>query len=244
MAASPQASPIQVVLNSDQFVNDWSRPPGGGSTDFFAGHDADFVAHRQSVLSQLRATRDQLLQPGDPGVGFLKVSMRTEALAKSHRPVKALFRADRARVVGMAGPGELILAVTPEGLEAVADTAAVAEDVTRYKTIPSKNPSKLPKIKPNPTRPRAEVGAIQQLALWDATDRRQFSIEQGLEWLQDPRTGGFYLVELFEVPPPPGQWDRLEFPDRQLFESFRAQLLHLGAGVWVERIAMSHPQHA
>jgi len=244
MAGSTRSSPIQVVLNADQFVTDWSRPPGGNHTDFFAGHDADFIAHRQSMVRQLHTTREQLLRPGEPRMGFLKVSMRTEALAKSHRPVKALFRADRARMVGVAGPGELILAVTPEGLDAVARTAASAEDATRYKTIPPKDPAKPPREKPNPTRSRAEVGAIRQLALWDATDRRQFSVEQSLAWLQDIRTGGFYLVELFDAPPSPGQWDRLEFVQRGLFESFRAHIQGLGPGVWVERIAMSHPQQA
>lgn len=244
MATPSAASPIQVVLDARRFVTDWSRPLGGGNTDFFAGNDANFVAHRNSVVGQLHTSREQLLRTDDLGVGFLKVSMRTEALAKSHRPVKALFRADRARVVGMAGPGQLILAVTPEALDAVADTAVGAEDGTRYKSIPSKNPKKPPKIKPNPSRPRAEVGAIEQLALWDATDRRSFSVEQALDWLQDPRTGGFYLVELFVAPPPPGQWDRLDAAQRRLFESFRAEVQRLGRGVRVERIAMSHPQQA
>lgn len=234
---SPTASPIQVVLRAESFVRDTEPGQFGPSTDFFAGEDEKYAAHRKAVLDQLRHSAEQLTQPGSPGVGYLKVSVRTRALAKSHRPTRALFRSDRSRVVGMGAPGELILAVTPVELNVVAATVAKTEDLTRYKDVPSKDPTKPPKREPNPTRARSEVGAIAQLALWTATDRRRFSAQQALDWLKDPRTGGFYLVELFEDIPPPSQWDRLEPEQRRLFHSFRALLLSLGPGMRAERIA-------
>ena len=115
MAAQvPVPSPIQVVLNAQAFVEDWTRPGGGENTDFFEGRDAAFAKHREIVLDQVNATRQLLAHPENPGVAFLKVSVRPTALAKSHRPVKALFRPDRTPAVGAGAPGELIFAVSAE----------------------------------------------------------------------------------------------------------------------------------
>lgn len=47
-------SPIQVVLNTNNFIEDVEHPGGGPSTDFFADNDAAFVEHREILSQQLR----------------------------------------------------------------------------------------------------------------------------------------------------------------------------------------------
>lgn len=48
--------PIQVVLNADHYQADRERPKGRGrESDFFAGEDAAFVAHREILKAQLDA---------------------------------------------------------------------------------------------------------------------------------------------------------------------------------------------
>ena len=244
-AQNPIPSPIQVVLNAQAFVDDWTRQGGGESTDFFEGRDAAFVQHQQDVLTQVAATRNLLARPENPGVAFLKVSVRAPALAKSHRPVKALFRPDRTPAVGAGAPGELIFAVSVETLDAVAGEIEAAEPETRYKDkVDKKNPQKPPKRVANPSRPRSELGAIESLELWSANDRRRFSVDQALAWLADPRTGGFYLVELFEPPAAPQAWDLLAPDHRRLFQSFHDVLAQSGTGTRAMRLTLSDPKRA
>jgi hypothetical protein len=244
MAANISPSPIQVVLNAESFVGDWKRQGGGGEyTDFFKGQDEDFVEHQHQVLAQMIGAKQLLERPDHPGVGFLKVSVRREALAKSHRPVKALFRPDRVVTYGAAAPGELVFAVTAEALSEIADEAASAEAETRYKEKKDKaKPDKPPKVVANPSRPRSEVGAIDRISLWSATDRRRFSVDQAIDWLADPRTGGHYLVELFEVPPQQGAWDLLTAAQRRLFNTFQDLIASCGRGVRAIRVALTDVQ--
>lgn len=56
------------------------------------------------------------------------------------------------------------------------------------------------KRKPKPSRTRSEVGAIQSIRAYAASDRRRFSLETATRWLADPRTGGAYYVETFISP--------------------------------------------
>jgi hypothetical protein len=170
--------------------------------------------------------------------------MRSDALAKSHRPVKALFRSDRTPVVGAGAQGELIVAVTPDALNTIARGVEGAEEETRYKAKPNKDRSKPAKQVPNPSRPRSEIGAIEELALWNANDRRQFSVQQAIAWLGDPRAGGFYLVELFKIPPNPSDWDALDVPERHLFQSFRSLVINFGTGIRAVRLPLLASQRA
>lgn len=242
---APVPSPIQVVLNAQSFVEDWTRQGGGEFTDFFEGRDAAFVQHQRAVLAQVTNTRQTLARPEHPGVAFLKVSVRPPALAKSHRPVRALFRADRAPALGAGAPGELIFAVTADTLGAIAGDIQGAEPQTRYKEkVDKKKPDKAPKRVANPSRPRSEVGAIESVALWSASDRRRFSVDQALAWLADPRTGGFYLVELFEPPAAPHAWDLLAPAHRRLFHSFHEVLAQSGAGVRAMRLPLLDTKRA
>jgi hypothetical protein len=157
-------------------------------------------------------------------VGVAKVILRTDALAKSHRPNQALFRRDRTPIVGNMDFGQLLFQVTPSSLSEVARAITEAEPETRWK---EEKDGKKPK--PNPTRKRSEAGAIERIEMYGASDKRAFSAVQAIEWLQAPETGGAYLVDLFQALVPREDWDRLEDNDLSLQKSFIEGLesLHL-----------------
>ena len=125
------ASPVQIVLNPNNFSEDREKPGGGGpKTDFFLDDDIGFAAHRQSVLSQLQdvSTSLQRQAPAYGPVGFVKVVLRRRAWAKSHRPLHALFSERRTPLVGNLDLGELIVEATPQALAEIAGEVARAED--------------------------------------------------------------------------------------------------------------------
>ena len=46
-------SPVQVILNTNDFIESWERNPGGSNKDFFENNDVEFIAHKQSIQEQL-----------------------------------------------------------------------------------------------------------------------------------------------------------------------------------------------
>ena len=78
-------SPIQVVLDVRRFQDERVRPPGASLKDFFVGDDQAFIAHRQRIHSELSSVGSRLVASSAGGIGFMRVRMREEALAKSHR---------------------------------------------------------------------------------------------------------------------------------------------------------------
>lgn len=224
------AGPIQVVLNAANFHVDREKPPGGGpGTDFFEDDDDAFIHHRKAMQTQLEAVARQLERDQRTQMGFGKVTLRRSMWAKSHRPTTALFRPDRTPLVGGADIGQLLVELTPETVRQVAVEVGTAEDHVRVRKNPKTNEEE--KI---PSRRRSETGAIESVTLWQSQDRRRFTTEQALSWFRDPRSGGAYLIELFERPPPESQWDTLTSARRELFRSFRAGLLGIGPGLVAE----------
>jgi hypothetical protein len=224
------ASPIQVVLNAADFHVNREKPQGGGpGADFFAENDAAFAQHREAMRAQLESVAQQLEAAPVAKVGYGKVTIRRSMWAKSHRPTKALFRPDRTAPVGGADLGQLLFELTPDSARAIARDVASAEDHVRTRYNRKKDLDE-----PAPTARRSETGAIESIALWQAHDRRRFSTEQALRWLHDPRSGGAYLVELFEPSPPETEWDALPQAKRELFRSLRDGLLGQGPGLIAE----------
>lgn len=229
------ASPVQIVLNPENFSEDREKPGGGGpKTDFFLDDDAGFIAHRKNLLKQLSdvATALQRQAPAYGPVGFIKVVLRRRAWAKSHRPLVALFPQRRTPLVGNLDLGEPIFEVTPRAIEQVAAEIAKAEDQTARRLNDATQ-----RMEPVPTTRRSEAGAIERIELYGAGDRRQFDLDQAVVWLSNPKTGGQYEVELFEVPPAPANYDVVG-DRRKLFESLQAGLQHIGPGVDVRALPL------
>jgi hypothetical protein len=97
-------------------------------------------------------------------------------------------------------------------------------------------PRKSDVTKPHPSRERSELGAIEKIEPYTANDKRSFSVEQGFRWLSDNRTGGNYIIELFESPPPRSEWDTLSPEKMKLFKSFLEGLTEVGQGLVAQRI--------
>ncbi len=127
-------SPIQVVLNTNNFIEDVENPGGGPSTDFFENKDTEFIEHRDSLSQQLHEIKDMQISNEFAPVSYAKVTLRQSALAKSHRPSRAMFKPDIAPIIGAGELGELYIELNPESIDRVSSGMARVEAETRKKT--------------------------------------------------------------------------------------------------------------
>lgn len=199
-------SPIQVVLDARQFQTDRKRTAGGSAKEFFEHRNDAFVEHKHHVADQLEKVRSRLLSSSAGQVGFIKVRMREEALAKSHRPVQKIFHPNNAPLAGSSGEGELIVQVSPQSIKQALQHVARAEETLRYRAKRDKPEEQ----EPAPSRERSEVGAIQSIQFWDARDRRAFSAEEALNWLRLKGVPKAYRVDLFDTIEPASKSVRQE----------------------------------
>lgn len=225
------ASPVQIVLNPENYEEAREVGGGGGRKDFFAHQDRAFTEHRASLISQLDAISGTLTAQAQGQLGYAKVILRREAWAKSHRPVNRLFKPDRIPVVGGGDLGVMIVEVQPSTLQQVAAEMRKSETHTEMRLDPHRGV-----MRPHPSERKSETGAIERIELFGPSDRRNFSAEDAIAWLSNPKTGGAYEVELFEPIPQRSVWDRLDTHRRRLIESFIAGFRGLGFGVTVERL--------
>jgi hypothetical protein len=225
------ASPIQIVLNPENFEEAREASGGGGRKDFFANRDREFGAHKAALMGQIDTISGVLAAQSQGPIGYVKVILKREAWAKSHRPVGTLFRSDRAPVVGGGDLGVMIVEGTPSGLAQIKAEIAKAETQTRMRFDESKG-----KEVPYPSPQKSETGAIERIELYGPSDKRRFSVEEAVAWLSNPMTGSGYEVELFDVLPPRPEWDRLDASHRRLVESFITGFNALGYSMSVERL--------
>lgn len=225
------ASPIQIVLNPENFEEAREAGGGGGRKDFFAHRDREFGAHKAALVSQIDAISGVLSAQSQGPIGYVKVILKREAWAKSHRPVGALFRSDRAPVVGGGDLGVMIVEGRPSKLAEVKTEIAKAETETRMRFDENKG-----KEVPHPSPQKSETGAIERIELYGPSDKRSFSVEEGVAWLSNPMTGSGYEVELFDILPPRSEWDRLDAAHRRLVETFVNGFNALEYSMSVERL--------
>ena len=214
-------SPIQVVLDVRRFQDERVRPPGGSAKDFFVGNDAAFVAHRGRVQSDLSSVGSRLVASAAGGVGFIRVRMREEALAKSHRPIDRLFNPLFTPTIGSGGLGEIIVQVSPYTIDRALAEVAKAEDKLAFKP----NKAYPEKLVPAPSKWRSEVGAIESLDLWGPADRRTFSAKSAVGWFSEHAVPRAYRVDLFEAQRPSMRPAQVEFDAMgHLIETFQRTL--------------------
>jgi hypothetical protein len=183
-------APVQLVLNSAQFRADRDAPSGGGGHDFYAGRDAAFAEHRDALVADLT---DIAAAEVDKPLIHLRVMMRGDALAKSHRPFGSLFRARLATHVGTQRYGELIFATTPTLLGEVRGLIASAEETVGTEIDQSG------KERPAPSKERSEASALQSVSLWSPELARRFSLDDAEDWLAQAVLPGL-RVSTFALP--------------------------------------------
>lgn len=221
-------SPVQVILNANDFIEAWDRSPGGSNKDFFEGNDVEFLGHKQHLQEQLESIKSEQFKNRFAPVAYAKVILRQSALAKSHRPTSQLFKSDVAPVIGAGSLGELFIELAPQSIDEINKKVDRAELETRYK---EKNGKQIA----NPSIFRSEVGAIDEILPYTESDKRKFSVKEGIEWLKKPESGGAYVVELFDTPPPQKDWDTLPQYKLLLFKSFIEGLKEFGNGLYASR---------
>lgn len=229
------ASPLQIILNDRDYQEARDVGGGGPKKDFFADRDPDFRTHKAALISQLGAITNTLeaQTPTQGNIGFIKVFLRREAWAKSHRPISVLFKPSRIPIVGGGDLGEMYFEANPQILREIAHDISRAEDETRKKLDKARD-----KMVPNPSQARSEIGAIERIELYGPRDRRSFSVEEAVAWLAQPMTGSAYQIELFDMPPPFSQLDAFSLDRQKLYSSFLRGLAANGDGLIVQRLSM------
>lgn len=187
-------NPVQIILNVKNYFLE--PPPGkmGPATDFFAGRDAEFTKHRDKLRKQAASVSATMVRSGLKA-GVVKVNLRKEAFAKSHRPQRILFPPESRPCVGVSALGELFFHVSIEDVTAIEREIASAETETRIKKS-----QKSGKEYFSPSEQRSDAGAIDSISFPDAADKRTFELPMAVDWLSDPKTSGAYFVEFFGAP--------------------------------------------
>lgn len=183
-------NPVQVILNSKNFINNITPIGGGKNTDFFLGRDKEFVLHKEELDCSISQIIDNA-KSNHEEIVYTNVVLQEKGWAKSHRPVKKLFTENNTiSVHGGNHLGEVIVGLTIDDLEAVRDLIIQAPEENEFEI-------KEGKLEPKVKRLRSEVGVIDQIRMYDNSDKRQFSTQQAVKWLQNPETGRAYYIETF-----------------------------------------------
>lgn len=181
-------NPVQVVLNTKQYMKKPDGGGGGGNKDFFEGRDAEFVRHKKKILKDVEAVQSVLAAASGRPLGYVKVRLQSAALAKSHRPLDAIFKPTQFPLVGTGALGELYFEVTPSALNRAVGVIKNAEDeVTRRNK----------KNELQASSARAEVGAIEAISLPDQRDKRGFSFPDARKHFEAHPAGRYLLLDLF-----------------------------------------------
>ncbi len=223
-------SPIQIVLNSNDFIEIWDREGGGERKDFYEGDDRSFAIHQSKLAKQINSLKPKKKDNQYSNISYAKIILKQSALAKTHRPTTSLFKPSVAPVVGAGDLGELFVELQPDSIGKLEEKILEAEAETRWKE------KKSGKVVASPSTIRSEVGAIDEIKPYSAIDKRKFSIDEAINWLSDKRTGGTYIVELFQDLPARQNWDNLSTEKYKLFKSFNDGLMKFKRGLTVNRI--------
>lgn len=183
-------NPVQIILNTQHYVASESKPAGGSNTDFFKGRDDAFVEHKEKLDYSLANILDNSSFENENLV-YANVTLQEDGWAKSHRPVKKLFTEKNSiSVVGGNNLGEMIVGLSSENIQSLRQLISAAPDKNEWKI---KDGKKVPKV----TQLRSEVSVIDEIRLYEKSDKRKFSIDQAVDWLQNPQTGHSYYIETF-----------------------------------------------
>ena len=121
------SNPVQVILNDNNFLRAPDPGQGGGEKDFFIDRDKEFESHRNDLVDALTAIQKRVTAwPYGPAV-ILRVQVRTEALAKSYRPIFAIFLHPDCECVGADAIGTLYFLVPLEKIPALVRRIEKAE---------------------------------------------------------------------------------------------------------------------
>ena len=82
------ASPIQIILNPENYEEAREASDGGPKKDFFANRDQEFREHKAPLITQLGAIADGLRASSQTDLGYVKVILRRSAWRQEPRPLR------------------------------------------------------------------------------------------------------------------------------------------------------------
>ena len=207
MAERADLRPVQVFLDTQRFIEiPPAEPRPRAAKDFFKDNDKAFAEHKTRMTSAMTNAAEALRASKQPG-GFLRVRQRADALAKSHRPMNALFSDSNGfSLVGAETAGELLFQATSSGLDRLARIVDQKAELTPEQVLNRSTQKIEPRVSPH----RSELGGIDDLRLHAAADKVKFSAQQAVEWMSQDNVIGGYIVELFR----PNWTSGREFSDR------------------------------
>lgn len=219
--------PIQVVLNTNDYIEPVPARPGGGKNkDFYYGRNAEFVTHRMNLVRELSDVEQAFGDNPYSAIGYAKVRLIKAAWAKSHRPDNALFNErHHCRIVGGMRRGELLVEIDGRQIGSLVQVMNGAEIEDRWTT------NREGELVLSPSRARSEVGAIDHITPITGEDRCCLSPQEVADWVQNRY--GCLLVELFSMPKEANRGISAE--ECRLYDSFRHGLEGI-AGLQVGKI--------
>ena len=216
--------PIQVFLNTGQFLQSSYRHISGGNKDFFEGDDTGFERHKSRLRNDIRNIAETMIRDGQ-STNFLVVQMREVALAKSYRPISALFTPSNSfALVGGGKSGEMFFQSTPSGLLSLDVRIENRAETTPRIVFNEKKQQPEQRV----SKFRSELGGIGTVRMLTAADKIKFSAQAAIEWIRNPEAIGGYVVELFQ---PNFQVQREAV--KQQIENFKARITRLDVGFFI-----------
>lgn len=220
-------NPVQIVLNDDRFVQAPEPGRSGPDKDFFEGDDEGFARHKANLIAAADAIAQTLRASPFGPLTYVRVRMRTEAIAKSYRPNRAVFLPDQFPCVGAGAPGELYFRAPLVHLHRLRSRIEAAEP--RGEARRSRETGRLYTFV---TRTRSEVGAIEAIEIMPANLKRGFAASDAISALLEVGAASGYVVELFEQSPLLAAGDDDALGLRRSFETLQARFADLGPGLY------------
>ena len=187
--------PIQVFLDTKQFITVPESHGRSGNRDFFSENNRGFFNHKSAMRMKIRDA-SETLRHRNQAAGFVIVQMRNDALAKSYRPLRALFSPNNSfGLVGGGRIGEIFLQCTPDALDQLDYLIEERAEIEP----PMKEDRASGELVPRPSTYRSELSGIEDIRLPAGYDRISFSAREAYEWFGRPNTLGAYIVEIFRL---------------------------------------------
>ena len=124
-------NPVQIVLNTKNYIQRSENGGGGNSKDFYAGMDESFCKHKEKLIHEVHSIKEQLTT-NKSEIDYAHVVLSSAAWAKSHRPIKKIFPENKVHHAGGGAIGEMLIEVTPENIDGITASISKAEEETTW----------------------------------------------------------------------------------------------------------------
>ncbi|HHH2130837.1 TPA: S8 family serine peptidase [Yersinia enterocolitica] len=176
------------IKNSGGYIHKPEPNVGGDKKDFFYGDDLAFARHKAELINKTSEISNEIRSRENKSFATLKISLKDEAIAKSHRPTNALFN-HKHPVIGGGEIGELYVQANEKSLPTLVERLSQAKVKSDVK-FDNKGEivSKVGAL-------RSEVSAIADISLYTGNDKSSLSeVEFTKEIIENKNS---IIVELF-----------------------------------------------